>query len=69
MRRQAVTKHIRKLERAGLVRLRSVGRERLVQYLPTGLDPARGWFDRHDSFWDARLERLKASVEQEEKSR
>lgn len=67
--RQAVTKHLNRLERAGLVTLRRAGRERLVRHEPRGLNPAREWFERHDKFWDERLERLRQAVERKETNR
>ena len=61
--RQAVTKHLRKLARAGLVRGRRAGRETLWQLEPNELDAARQALDQISAQWDAGLARLKAFVE------
>ncbi len=55
----AVSKHIRVLERAGLVARRKVGRSHFC-YLaePSRLHMARQWLLELDSFWQERLDRL-----------
>ena len=61
--RQAVSKHLRILERAGIVSTVRVGREtewRLEQRL---LAEARRQLDRISAQWDGALERLRAHVE------
>ena len=64
--RQAVTKHLRILEGAGLVRATRAGRETSWQLVPRGLDEARAGLDRISEQWDSVLERLKAYVEEPE---
>ena len=61
--RQAVTKHLRILEGAGLVRATRSGRETSWKLLPGGLDDARASLERIAQQWDAALERLRAFVE------
>jgi DNA-binding transcriptional ArsR family regulator len=61
--RQAVTKHLRLLEGAGLVRAARQGRERLWELAPDGLRDARGYLDAVSKQWDAALGRLQAFVE------
>jgi len=56
----AVSKHIRVLERAQLVRRRRVWREHLVSYNPRPLDDAAAWIDRTRAFWDSRLDVLES---------
>jgi DNA-binding transcriptional ArsR family regulator len=63
--RQAVTKHLRVLGDAGLVRARRAGRESRWQLLPGGLGAARASLDLISQQWDSALERLKAFVEEE----
>ncbi len=63
--RQAVTKHLRVLEGAGLVRDRKVGRERTFELRPQAILDARGYLDLVSKQWDDALARLKAFVESE----
>src|SRR5262245_18270756 len=65
--RQAVTKHLRILEDAGLVRATRAGRESSWQLLPSGLDEARSSLDLISQQWDAAIERLRAFVEERPK--
>ena len=62
--RQAVTKHLRALEQAGLVRSRRAGRERLWELRTARLAEARRMLDRISSQWDGALDRLAALVEE-----
>jgi DNA-binding transcriptional ArsR family regulator len=62
--RQAITKHLRVLEGARLVRQERAGRERLYTLDPAPIDAARRYIDWVSSQWDARLARLKALVEE-----
>jgi DNA-binding transcriptional ArsR family regulator len=63
MTRQAVTKHLRVMEKAGLVRSAQTGRESVWQIDPARLVEARRHLDRISSQWDHALQRLKAFVE------
>ena len=62
--RQAVTKHLRVLEGAGLVRGVRQGRESLFELQPKSLDSARRALDVISQQWDQALARLKSFVEQ-----
>ncbi len=61
--RQAITKHLRVLQHAGLVRGIRQGRENLFELEPQPLDEARRALDRISRQWDGALARLKAFVE------
>src|SRR5512133_926963 len=61
--RQAVTKHLRVLADAGLVKDVKVGRERLWQFDPTQLEQARRTLEVIGAQWDQALAKLKAAVE------
>ena len=58
----SVSKHIRMLERARLVRRRRAGREHLLTFDPTPLDEAAGWIDAQRAFWTARLDALEREL-------
>ena len=61
--RQAVTKHLRVLADAGLVRSTRRGREQVWDLEPGRLADAHAYLDRISAQWDAVLARLKAYVE------
>ena len=54
----AVSKHIRMLERAHLVTRRRVGREHLLSFDPAPMDAAAAWIEEQRGLWTARLEAL-----------
>jgi DNA-binding transcriptional ArsR family regulator len=64
MTRQAVTKHLRVLERAGLVRCSQSGRERRFAFRPEPVDEMREYLEFVAAKWDEALGRLKAFVEE-----
>src|ERR1041384_1551933 len=55
--RQAVTKHLRVMERAGLVRCRPLGRERIWELDFQRLDEARRYIEIISKQWDRSEER------------
>ena len=61
--RQAVTKHLRVLEGAGVVRCVRVGREARFALEPKPIDEARKYLEWVAAQWDDALARLKAHVE------
>jgi DNA-binding transcriptional ArsR family regulator len=61
--RQAVTKHLRVLERAGIVHGARTGREILFQFDPEPIDDAKTYLDLVSEQWDQALGRLKSFVE------
>lgn len=61
--RQAVTKHLRVLEDAGMVRCERAGREALYRYETAEIDNARRYLERVSAQWDNALASLKAFVE------
>lgn len=63
--RQAVTKHLRALEQAGLVRSDRSGRERIWELQPVRLAAVRDYLDAISAQWDQALQRLQALVEGE----
>lgn len=63
MTRQAVTKHLRVLERASLVHGARHGREMVWQLDRRRLEEARGFLDQISRQWDRALARLRDFVE------
>jgi DNA-binding transcriptional ArsR family regulator len=61
--RQGVTKHLRVLERVGIVSSNRVGRESRYRYEPEPIERARSYLDTVSSQWDDALSRLKSLVE------
>lgn len=57
--RQAVTKHLKELEAAGLVVSSKQGRENRYAVASGGLDPVAQWLDRRAASWETRLQRLR----------
>jgi DNA-binding transcriptional ArsR family regulator len=62
--RQAVTKHLRVLERAKIVRSVRTGRENLFEFDPAPIQQVREYAEVVSEQWDQALARLKAFVEQ-----
>ena len=62
--RQALTKHLRVLEGAGLVVSERTGRETRFAYRPEPVQEARAYLDRVAAQWDDALHRLRAFVQQ-----
>ena len=62
----SVSKHIRILERAGLVRRRVAGREHILSLEPGPLDAAAAWMARERAAWTVRLDRLEAALRAED---
>src|SRR6266581_4552090 len=56
----AVSKHLKVLERAGLVRRRVRGREHWLRLRPEPLRQATRWLEHYREFWEARLDALEA---------
>jgi DNA-binding transcriptional ArsR family regulator len=61
--RQAITKHLRVLEGAGLVRNVRAGRESLFEFNPEPMEELRSYLERVSAEWDHALGRLKTFVE------
>jgi uncharacterized protein YndB with AHSA1/START domain/DNA-binding transcriptional ArsR family regulator len=61
----AVSKHLRVLEGAGLVRRQVRGREHYFAVRPGGLRPVSDWVAAHSRLWQQSLESLKQTVETE----
>ena len=63
--RQAITKHLRVLENAGIVCSVRTGRESRFKFDPKPIDATRKYLDLVSQQWDETLARLKSLVETE----
>ena len=61
--RQAIAKHLRVLESAGVVRCARAGRESRFEFNPRPMVGLRDYLDSVSEQWDQALARLKAFVE------
>ena len=64
----SVSKHIRMLERAQLVKRRRVGRDHFLSFNPKPLDETATWIETQRSVWKARLDALAALLEAEDRA-
>jgi DNA-binding transcriptional ArsR family regulator len=58
----SVSKHIKLLERAGLVRRRVSGRDHFLALEPKPFDELTRWMHETREFWSSRLDRLEAAL-------
>ena len=56
----AVSKHLKVLEQAGLVHRTVKGRDHYLSLSPKPLMEAAGWIQRYRSFWEQRLDALES---------
>src|SRR5450755_3243322 len=54
----AVTKHLKLLERAGLIERRKQGREVLISLRAEPLREVAGWLHEYERFWNERLDQF-----------
>jgi len=62
----SVSKHIRLLERAGLVRRRVAGRDHFLTLEPKPFDDLTRWMHETREFWNNRLDQLEAALRAED---
>lgn len=58
----SISKHVRMLERAGLVHRSVNGREHVLSLNAAPLAAASKWIDHYEKFWDSRLAALEQYV-------
>ena len=63
------SKHVKVLEDAGLIARRKVGRTHLISIDARPLEEAERWMRQWEKFWNARLDRLEALVERDNKEK
>lgn len=62
----AVSKHIRLLERGGLVQRRRAGREHILSFDAAPLHDVAAWIHSQSEFWTRRLDALDAMLKAED---
>ena len=60
----AVSKHIKVLEKAGIIRKEKVGREYFCYLKGDSLKEAQNWIAFHEQFWNERLDAMDALLTQ-----
>lgn len=60
----AISKHLRVLEHAGLIRRERAGRQHICHLAADPMRQAQAWLERYREFWEERLDALQAHVEQ-----
>lgn len=65
----AITKHLKLLERAGLISREKRGREVLISLQPGPLRLVSGWVHEYERFWSKRLDRFEAQFRDQRKKR
>jgi len=63
MTQQAISKHLKVLERAGLISRSRTAQSRPCRLVPERLDLAVEWIERHRQVWADRFDRLDAHIE------
>lgn len=59
-----ISKHLKVLEMAGLVRREVEGRIHRFELVTKPMDEAEGWITRHKKFWEGTLEHLEQFLEE-----
>lgn len=62
----AISKHLKILEQAQLIRKRRLGKQQLVQADPKALQEASEYMQQYKQLWEARLDRLDDFLRQEQ---
>jgi DNA-binding transcriptional ArsR family regulator len=64
----AVTKHLKLLERAGLIEREKRGREVLISLRPEPLRMVADWVHEYERFWNAKLDEFEGYFKQQKSS-
>ncbi len=60
----AVSKHLKIMEQACLVRKRRLGKQHLIRAHPEGLRDASAWLKQYEALWNERFDRLDQLVKE-----
>ena len=64
----AVTKHLKLLERAGLIAREKRGREVVISLRPQALRPAADWVREYERFWSEKLDQFEDFFKRQKRS-
>lgn len=64
----AASKHVKVLERAGLVERTIAGRTHVCRLAPEAIEEAYRWLARYERFWSERLDALEAELRREDEA-
>jgi DNA-binding transcriptional ArsR family regulator len=65
----AVSKHLKMLEAAGLIRRERQGREHLIHLQPEALRHVADWVHGYEAAWNHQLDRLEAHFQAKQRSK
>ncbi|GAB4535988.1 MAG: metalloregulator ArsR/SmtB family transcription factor [Parvularculaceae bacterium] len=65
MSQPAISKHLRVLERAGLITRTRKGREQFVRVNPKPMGDATAWIDRYAAYWRMRFDEVENYLREE----
>lgn len=65
MSQTAVTKHVKILRDAGLVRISKRGRTRYCELLPHPMEQAEKWLVTYQAFWNTQVQKLATFLDEE----
>ena len=65
----AITKHLKLLERAGLIYRKKQGREVLISFRPEPLRLVSGWVHEYERFWSERLDQFEKHFKEKRKAK
>ncbi len=65
----AITKHLKLLERAGLISRKKQGREVLISFRPQPLRLVAGWVHEYERFWSQRLDQFEEHFKEKRKKK
>ena len=60
----AISKHLKVMEHAGLIRREKDGRVQRCSFDPEAIDIASDWIERHRQYWEQQLDSLAAYLEE-----
>lgn len=67
MSRPAVSKHVKILYGAGFITIKNIGRERYCTLQQEGFDEVQGFINYFDKFWEKKLHKLQAILDNKSK--